>query len=89
MALPGNTSMLRVFLDRLLPQPPKDAKVEVGPLPTSTPEEMAQSQATVLASVASGRFTPMHAEQIVSLIEASRRVFETQALTQRVRVIEE
>jgi hypothetical protein len=50
---------------------------------------MLQSQATVLAGVASGQITPMQGAQVVSLIDVTRRLFETQELTERVRAMEQ
>jgi hypothetical protein len=88
LAQQGNIPMLRLLLDRVLPRP-KDAPVSIGPLPMSTPAELLQAQETVMQELALGQLTLNQAEQIFSLIEARRRVLETQELEQRLRALEE
>jgi len=53
-----------------------------------TPEELLQAQEGVMQELALGQLTPNQAEQIFSLIEARRRLLETQELEQRLRAIE-
>jgi hypothetical protein len=74
-------------LDRVLPRP-KDAAVSIGLLQMRTPEELLQAQEGVMQELALGQLTPNQAEQIFSLIEARRRLLETQELEQRLRAIE-
>ena len=88
LAQQGNIPMLRLLLERVLPRP-KDAPVSIGPLPMSTPEELLQSQANVMQELALGQLTLNQAEQVFSLIEARRRLLETQELEQRLRALEE
>jgi hypothetical protein len=88
LAQQGNIPMLRLLLDRVLPRP-KDAAVSMGLLPLRTPEELLQAQEGVMQELELGQLTPNQAEQIFSLIEARRRVLETQELAQRVRALEQ
>jgi hypothetical protein len=80
--------MLRLLLDRVLPRP-KDALVSIGPLPMSTPAELLKAQDNVMQELALGQLTLNQAEQFFSLIEARRRLLETQELEQRMRALEE
>ena len=88
MAHEGNVPLLRLLLDRVVPRP-KDAPVEIGPLPIGTPAELEQSQAKVMQELGLGQLTLHQAEQIFSLLDNRRRVLETQELAQRVRAIED
>ena len=54
----------------------------------STPEELLQAQENVMQELALGQLTLNQAEQIFSLIEARRRVLETQELEQRLSALE-
>jgi hypothetical protein len=88
LALQGNTQMLRLLLDRILPRA-KDVAVRTGPLPMGTVEELLQSQANIMRMLAMGQLTLSQAEQIDRLIETRRKLFETQGLEQRVRAMEQ
>ena len=88
LAQQGNIPMLRLLLDRVLPRQ-KDAPVSIEPLPISTPEELLQAQESVMRELALGQLSLHQAKQIFSLIEARRRVLETQELEQRLRALEE
>jgi hypothetical protein len=88
LAQQGNIPMLRLLLDRVLPRQ-KDAPVSIEPLPISTPEELLQAQESVMRELALGQLSLRQAQQIFSLIEARRRVLETQELEQRLRALEE
>jgi hypothetical protein len=88
MAHEGNVPLLRLLLDRVLPRP-KDAPVEIGPLPIGTPAELEQSQAKVMQELGLGQLTLHQAEQIFSLLDNRRRVLETHELAQHVRAIED
>jgi hypothetical protein len=88
LAQQGNIPMLRLLLDRVLPRP-KDAPVSIESLPIRTPEELLQAQESVMKELALGQLSLNQAQQIFSLIEARRRVLETQELEQRLRALEE
>jgi hypothetical protein len=88
LAQQGNIPMLRLLLDRVLPRT-KDAAVSIGLLPMRTPEELLQAQESVMQELALGQLTLNQVEQIFSLIEARRRLLETQELEQRLRALEE
>src|SRR5215470_17462878 len=88
LAQQGNIPMLRLLQDRVLPRP-KDAPVSIGPLPMGTADELLQAQERVMQELALGQISLNQAQQIFSLIEARRRVLETQELEQRLRTLEE
>jgi hypothetical protein len=88
LAHEGNVPLLRLLLDRVLPRP-KDAAVEIGPLPMGTSEDLVQSQAKVMQELGLGQLTLHQAEQIFSLLDNRRRVLETHELAQHVRAIED
>jgi hypothetical protein len=55
----------------------------------STPEELLQAQENVMQELTLGQLTLNQAEKIFSLIEARRRLLETQELERRMRALEE
>jgi hypothetical protein len=87
MALGGDTTALRLCLERLVP-PRKDKPVAitlpklmaVGDLPSVT--------SAVLEAVASGDMTPSEGEAVSRLVEVHRRAVETAELDQRLTALE-
>jgi hypothetical protein len=55
-ALKGNTTMIRLVLERVLPSR-REAPVTLGTLPTATAEEVSKVSEAVLRKVASGKLT--------------------------------
>ena len=87
MALQGDTTALRLCLDRIAP-PRKDNHVEF-PLPRmTTVRDAAEAAGAVLQAVSSGELTPIEAVQIMGLIDSLRRVLETTELEARVAALE-
>ena len=87
LALQGDISMLRMFVDRLVPRV-KDLPVKVDSLPTNTISELVQAQGSVLQQVTSGRLTPSQGQQVNELLESRRRFVETAELERRVQALE-
>jgi hypothetical protein len=87
MAMQGDSTILRFFLNRVVP-PPKDDSVNLGPLKLGTMEELLESQELVLAELAAGRLTPDQARQINELLESRRLLMETNHMERRLRSIE-
>lgn len=86
-ALAGDTTALRLCLDRIAP-PRKDAPVSFTLPPMTTAKDAATAAAAILDAVALGDLTPNEAAQIMGLIETYRRTLETCELEARVAALE-
>jgi len=87
-ALKGDVPTLRALLAHILPrrtEPP----VKTGPLPMGTAEEISQSSQALLEKVASGKITPSQARDIHAMLEAQRKIIETESFDNRLRAIEQ
>jgi len=79
MALAGDTTALRLCLERIAP-PRRDAPVSFA-LPTmTTAADASKGAAAVLAAVAIGDLTPTEGAHIKALVETYRRTLETTEL---------
>jgi Family of unknown function (DUF5681) len=86
LALEGDTTALRICLDRLLaPLKSKDAAVKLDP-PGGTLAEQGQA---ILSSVASGDLTPDQGATLIQAIAAQARIVETCELEARIARLEE
>ena len=86
VALEGDTTALRICLDRLIPtMKASDASVELGALPGSLSE---QGEA-VLRAAAGGDITPHQAATIMQAIAAQARIVEMSELEERIKRLEE
>jgi hypothetical protein len=86
-ALAGDTTALRLCLDRIAP-PRKDAPVSFSLPPMATAKDAATAAAAILDAVALGDLTPLEAAQVMGLIETYRRTLETCDLEARVAALE-
>jgi hypothetical protein len=87
LALGGDTTALRLCLERVAPAR-KDAPVEF-PLPRMTSaKDAAKAAGAVLEAASSGDLTPLEAVQIMSLVDAFRRVLEVSELETRIAALE-
>ena len=87
MALGGDGAALRLCLERLAP-PRKDAPVQFTLPHMATARDAAQAAGAVLTAVAEGDLTPKEAVQIMSLIDAFRRLLEVSELEARIAALE-
>jgi hypothetical protein len=83
LALEGDTTALRLCLERIAP-PRKDAPMTFD-LP---PMNSAQAAGAVLNAVADGDLTPTEGAHIMALVETYRRTLETSSLEVRVLALE-
>jgi hypothetical protein len=75
MALTGDTTALRLCLERICP-PRKDAPVTF-PLPKlETADDAAAAMAAIAEGVASGELTPMEARDVAAIVESFVKVRE-------------
>ncbi|MGF1552364.1 MAG: DUF5681 domain-containing protein [Paracoccaceae bacterium] len=86
-ALGGDTTALRLCLDRIAPAR-KDAPVTVDLPPMASAADAAEAMAAVVAQAAAGEITPGEAAAMAGLIEAYRKTLETMELERRIAVLE-
>ena len=87
IALEGDTTALRLCLDRLAP-PRKDSPVQF-PLPRmTTARDAAEAAGAILEAVAEGELTPTEAAQVMGLVDSFRRTLEATELEARVAALE-
>ena len=88
MALEGDTTVLRLCLERIAP-PRRDAPVTFDLPLMETACDAAKAVGGVLEAVALGELTPIEGAHVMSLIETYRRTLETSELECHVAALEE
>jgi len=87
LALAGDTTALRLCMERLLP-PRKDAPI-VFTLPAmQSAGDAAKAAGAVVVAVAAGDLTPTEGAAIMGLLEAFRKALETSELESRLAALE-
>ena len=89
LALEGDTTALRLCLERILP-----ARKEAALAPLDLPQvegaaDLPQLTAAILDSVAAGRITPGEGQALAALANAHAKTFEIAELEQRITALEE
>lgn len=87
MALEGDTTALRLCLERIAP-PRRDAPVTFDFPRMETARDAAMAAGAVLEAVALGDLTPTEGAHIMALVETYRRTLETTELEARVAALE-
>ncbi|MDD9738123.1 hypothetical protein PVW53_21785 [Seohaeicola sp. SP36] len=87
MALGGDTTALRLCLERIAP-PRKDAPVSFTLPLMQSGADAAKAAGSVLAAVAEGELTPTEGAHIMALVETYRRTLETSELETRLAALE-
>ena len=87
LALAGDTTALRLCIERLAPAP-KDAPIAFKAPAMKTAADAAEAMAAVVAAVAEGNLTPGEGERVAGLIDAWRKALETSELAARVAALE-
>lgn len=87
MALAGDTTALRLCLERIAP-PRRDAPVQFDLPPMESALDAARAAAAVLEAVAAGDLTPTEGAHLMGLVETYRRTLETSELEARVAALE-
>jgi hypothetical protein len=87
MALGGDTTALRLCLERIAP-PRRDAPVTFDLPPMETARDAAKAAGAVLGAVAHGDLTPTEGAHIMALVEGFRRTLETTELEARLVALE-
>lgn len=84
MALDGNESLLKLFLDRLLPAKPKDDPIDLN-LKGTAGERTNQ----IMSSLADGAISPMQASEVLGCIEKEVEINDVEAFAGRLTKLEE
>lgn len=87
MALEGDTTALRLCLERIAP-PRRDAPVQFALPSMASALDAAQAAAAVLEAVAAGELTLTEGAHLMGLVETYRRTLETTELEARVAALE-
>ena len=87
LALEGDTTALRLCLERIAP-PRKDTPVTFELPKIESATEAAEAASAVLSAVAEGSVTPLEGATIMGLVENYRRVLEASELEQRITSLE-
>jgi hypothetical protein len=88
MALEGDTTALRLCLERVAP-PRKDSPVRFDLPPMESAASASAAMGAILAGVASGDLTPGEGSAIAGLVEGYRKALETTELEQRLKALED
>ena len=87
MALEGDTTALRLCLERIAP-PRKDGPVQFDLPPMQSASDAAKAAGVVLDAVAGGELTPTEGAHLMGLVEGYRRALETSELEARLSALE-
>jgi len=87
LALEGDTTALRLCLERILP-PRKSRPVNIALPEVKTAEGVAEAQAAVVQAVADGELAPEEGTAITNILEARRKTIETQDHESRIAALE-
>ena len=88
LALEGDTTALRLCLERIAP-PRKDAPVKFTLPEMATASDAARAVAAVIEAVSEGDLTPAEANAVAGLVEGFRRALETEDLARRMDALEQ
>jgi hypothetical protein len=87
-ALEGDTTALRLCLERLVPAR-KDAPIQFDLPPINDASEAAQAAQSVLQAVSEGSISPLEGAAVMGLVESYRRTLELTEFEQRLKDLEE
>jgi hypothetical protein len=90
LALNGNESMLRLFLDRLLPAKPTDdaITIEMPAIGANKAHTLSIWGEAILQAVSQGNMTPDQGKSMMAIIDAQRKSIEASELALRLTEIE-
>jgi hypothetical protein len=87
LALKGDTTALRLCLERICP-PRKERTIELTMPEIREPKLLTAAIPAILTAVAEGRVTPVEAETLTRIVETGIRVIEVEELSRRVAELE-
>jgi hypothetical protein len=88
MAFQGNTTAMRLCMERLMPAR-RHRTLQFKMPPVRTMADVATASESVLSGVARGQLTPAEGQAFSLMLEGRRRMIETQELDQRIRTLED
>ncbi|MCP5074148.1 MAG: hypothetical protein GY947_12765 [Rhodobacteraceae bacterium] len=88
LALEGDTTALRLCLERIAP-PRKDSPVQFDLPAMETAQDAAEAAQAVLQAVSAGELTPVEGAAVMGLIEQYRRTLELTDFEKRMQALEE
>ena len=88
MAKAGDTTALRLCLERILP-PRKDRPVEFDLPPIRTVQDAAEAMATITNTVSAGELSPIEAREISGVIQTFVSTLENSDLEARITALED
>jgi hypothetical protein len=91
MALEGDSSALRLCLERIIPAyRAQDAPtgIDLSKMDLSCPEGILKAGNAVVGAVTEGRVTPDHGKALVTLLDSQRKALDTVELEQRLADLE-
>ena len=89
MALAGDTTALRLCLERIAP-PAKDRALDphAVEMPELLPGNLTAASAAILKAVVGGKLTPSEGQALAGLIEGHRKTIELGEIEQRIAALE-
>ena len=87
LALEGDTTALRLCLERIVP-PRKDLPVQFELPPMKSAKGAAEAAQAVLQAVSEGEITPLEGAAVMNLVEGYRRVLELSEYEGRIKALE-
>lgn len=87
LALEGDTTALRLCLERIAPVR-KDAPVAFDLQPMSSAQDAAQAAQSVLQAVSQGELTPVEGASVMGIVESYRRTLEVTDIEERITKLE-
>lgn len=87
LALKGDTTALRICLDRICP-PRKERTLDIHLPDLTGPEQVSAALASIVTALGEGRITPGEAESLVRILESRVRIIEVEDLARRICELE-
>ena len=87
LALTGDTTALRICIDRLIP-PVREDRMSISLPAVADVAGCSSAQARIMAAVASGELLPSEGESLSGLVEHQRRALDTTEFAKRLEAIE-
>jgi hypothetical protein len=87
LALNGDTTALRLCLERIMP-PRKDKPVSFTLPNMTSAKDVAQASEAILKAVSDGDLTPLEGASVMALAESYRKTLETTDLESRIEALE-
>jgi len=86
-ALEGDTTALRLCLERIAP-PPKDSPVRFKLPSIESATDATRAAAAILKAVSQSKLTPSEGAHVMALVDSYRRALETSEIEQRIDALE-